>query len=177
LEGDAFSNGLMARLLVISVEKLPTLQGIDGVPEMPESLVTDLKQAMTMVPSGGVLADSLKQDSTMKPKLIAAGWTDCNVKDRLMQIRYWARDIGIADERRGLIVNRAGDYTSKLATIRAISRDSSDPSVNEEDIEWAFGIVLDSIATVVMPGTAPTSWPMPSPRAVAVVANFSPVPA
>jgi hypothetical protein len=47
-----------------------------------------------------------------------------------------------------MIVNRAGDYTSKLACIRAISRDTSNPLVNIEDIEWAFGIVLDSIATV-----------------------------
>jgi hypothetical protein len=148
LEGEAFSSGLMARLLVISVEKLPALQGIDGVPEIPDALVTDLKQAMAMVPSGGALASALKQDSAMKPKLIAAGWADSNVKARLMQIRHWARDIGIADERRGLIVNRAGDYTSKLATIRAISRDPSNPLVNVEDIEWAFGIVLDSIATV-----------------------------
>jgi hypothetical protein len=148
LESEAFNCGLMARLLVISVEKLPTLQGIDGVPEMPEALVANLKQAMAMVPSGGVLAEVLKQDSTMKPKLIAAAWADSDVKDRLMQIRYWARDIGIADERRGLIVNRAGDYTSKLATIRALSRDPSLPSVNLADIEWAFGIVLNSITTV-----------------------------
>ncbi len=142
LEGDAFSSGLMARLLVISVKKLPMLQAIDGVPEMPEALVADLKQAMAVVPSGGVLADVLKQDSTMRPRLIAAGWANGSVKDRLMQIRHWARDIGIADEQRGLIVNRAGDYTSKLATIRAISRDSSQPLLIVEDLEWALGIVL-----------------------------------
>ena len=65
-----------------------------------------------------------------------------------MQIRNWARDIGIADERHGQIVNRSGDYTSKLATIRAISRDPSNPLVNVEDIEWGFSIVLNSIATV-----------------------------
>jgi hypothetical protein len=148
LEGDAFSSGLMARLLVISVEKLPTLQGIDGLPEMPETLVADLKQALALVPSGGVLAEVLKTDSTMKPRLIAAGWADGGVKDRLMQVRYWARDIGIADERRGQIVNRAGDYTSKLATIRAISRDPSNPLVNVEDTEWAFGIVRNSISII-----------------------------
>jgi hypothetical protein len=148
LEGDAFSSGLMARLLVISVDKLPSLQGIDGVPEMPEDLVADLKQAIAMIPRGGVLAEVSKQDPTIKPHLMVAGWADSEAKDRLMQVRHWAREIGIADERRGLIVNRAGDYTSKLSAIRAISRDSSNPSVKVEDIEWAFGIVLDSIATV-----------------------------
>jgi RepB DNA-primase from phage plasmid len=148
LEGEAFSSGLMARLLVISVDKLPLLQSIDGVPEVPEDLVADLKQAMAMIPRGGVLAEVLKQDSTIKPHFVAAGWADNNAKDRLMQVRHWAREIGIADERRGLIVNRAGDYTSKLATIRAISRDPSNTLVRVEDIEWAFGIVLDSIATV-----------------------------
>jgi len=148
LEGDAFSSGFMARLLVISVEKLPVLQGIDGVAEVPDALIADLEKVLAAVPSGGVLADSLKRDSTMKPRFVTARWADVAVKDRLMQIRRWARDIGIADERRGQIVNRAGDHTSKLATIRAISRDSSNPLVNVEDIEWAFSIVLDSIATV-----------------------------
>lgn len=148
LEGDAFSSGLMARLLVVSVDKPPTLNAIDGVPQMPESLIAELDQALSMVPSGSKLADALKQDSTMKPQLVAAHWADEKPKDRLMQVRRWARDIGIADERRGLIVNRAGDYTSKLATIRAISRDSSNPLVGVEDIEWAFSIVLNSIAIV-----------------------------
>jgi hypothetical protein len=112
LEGDAFSSGLMARLLVVSVETPPTLHAIDGVPEMPEALVADLEQAISMVPSGGKLADALKQDSTMKPRLLTAGWADEGAKDHLMQVRRWARDIGIAEERRGLVVNRAGDYTS-----------------------------------------------------------------
>jgi hypothetical protein len=148
LEGDAFTSGLMARLLVISVEKLPTLQAIDGVPEMPDDLVADLEKAIAMIPSSGALADVLKSDPATMPRLITAGWADGSAKARLMQIRHWARESGIADERRGLIVNRAGDYTSKLACIRAISRDTSNPLVNIEDIEWAFGIVLDSIATV-----------------------------
>jgi hypothetical protein len=60
LEGDAFSSGLIARLLVVLVEIPPTLQSIDGVPEMPESLVADLERAISMVPSGGKLADALK---------------------------------------------------------------------------------------------------------------------
>jgi hypothetical protein len=102
----------MARLLVVSVETPPTLHAIDGVPEMPEALVADLEQAISMVPSGGKLADALKQDSTMKPRLLTAGWADEGAKDHLMQVRRWARDIGIAEERRGLVVNRAGDYTS-----------------------------------------------------------------
>jgi RepB DNA-primase from phage plasmid len=148
LEGDAFSSGLMARLLVISVDKLPTLQGIDGVPAVPEGVVADLKQAIAKVPSGGDLAEALRRDSTSRPHFVVAGWADENAKNRLMQIRHWARDISIADDRRGLIVNRAGDYTSKLATIRAISRDPSNTLVRVEDIEWAFGIVQDSIATV-----------------------------
>jgi RepB DNA-primase from phage plasmid len=148
LEGDAFTSGLMARLLVISVDKPPAIQSLDGLPEMPDELVADLEGAMSMVPGGGKLADALKKDSTTRPRLIAAAWEDACAKDTLMKVRYWAREIGIADDGRGLIVNRAGDYTSKLATIRAISREPSKPVVNVEDIEWGFGIVLGSIATV-----------------------------
>jgi len=84
----------------------------------------------------------------MKPRLVAASWGDDSTKDRLMKVRNWAREIGFDDDRRGLIVNRAGDYTSKLATIRALSRDPSMHVVTVEDIDWAFGIVLGSIATV-----------------------------
>jgi hypothetical protein len=148
LEGDAFSSGLMARLLVISVEKPPAIQALDGLPEMPTALIADLNQALALIPSGGALAEALKQDSTAKPQLVAAAWADGSAKDQLMTIRNWAREIGFADDRRGLIVNRAGDYTSKLATIRALSRDPSRPLVTVEDIEWAFGIVLCSITTV-----------------------------
>jgi hypothetical protein len=148
LEGDAFTSGLMARLLVISIEKPPAIQALEGLPEMPDQLIADLQQALALIPSAGTLAESLKQDTTMKPRLIAATWVDDSAKDRLMKIRYWAREIGIEDDRRGLIVNRAGDYTSKLATIRALSRDPSMPLVTVEDIDWAFGIVLGSIATV-----------------------------
>jgi hypothetical protein len=57
-------------------------------------------------------------------------------------------DIGFKDERRGEIVNRTGDNTSKLSTIRALSRDSANPVVTLQDIEWAFGIVWRSIQTV-----------------------------
>ena len=148
LEGDAFTSGLMARLLVVSVEKPPAIQALDGLPEMPDELVADLECAMSVVPGGGKLADAIKQDPTTKPKLIAAAWVDGCAKDRLMKVRLWAREIGMADDARGLIVNRAGDHTSKLATIRAISRDPSRPVVNVDDIEWGFGIVLDSIGTV-----------------------------
>ena len=42
LEGDAFSSGLMARLLVIAVEKAPAIQTLDGLPEMPNDLIDDL---------------------------------------------------------------------------------------------------------------------------------------
>jgi hypothetical protein len=148
LEGDAFTSGLMARLLVISIDKPPKIQALDGLSEMPDELISDLRQALEVVPSGGTLADILKQDSTMKPRLVAASWGDNSTKDRLMKVRNWAREIGFDDDRRGLIVNRAGDYTSKLATIRALSRDPSVPLVTVEDIDWAFGIVLGSIATV-----------------------------
>jgi hypothetical protein len=122
LEGDVFSSGLMARLLVVSVEKPPAIQSLDGLSEMPDELVADLEQALALTPNGGSLAEALKQDSATKPVLLAAAWVDESAKDQLMKIRHWAREIVMADDGRGLIVNRTGDYTSKLATIRATSR-------------------------------------------------------
>jgi hypothetical protein len=128
--------------------KPPAIQSLDGLSEMPDELVADLEQALALTPNGGSLAEALKQDSATKPVLVAAAWVDDSAKNQLMKIRHWAREIVMADDGRGLIVNRAGDYTSKLATIRATSRDPSNPLVNLEDIEWAFAIVLGSIQTV-----------------------------
>jgi hypothetical protein len=116
---------------------------------VPESLIDKLDDSMeSAYPGANGLTEAVLRDSTLKPTYTTAKWSDEHATNTLEAIRLWARDIGIADERRGQIVNRAGDHTSKLATIRAISRDPADPTVEVEDIEWAFAIVWRSIQTV-----------------------------
>jgi hypothetical protein len=149
LEEDAFRSGFAARLLVVTVETAPALQRVSGFQEVPESLIDKLDDSMeSAYPGANGLTEAVLRDSTLKPTYTTAKWSDEHATNTLEAIRLWARDIGIADERRGQIVNRAGDHTSKLATIRAISRDPADPTVEVEDIEWAFAIVWRSIQTV-----------------------------
>jgi hypothetical protein len=147
LEDDAFKSGFIARLIVVAVDKPPARQRVGGYPEVPQELVDKLVDALAdpnLTSMGRVLA----HDSSIKPRYSVAKWADEDAAFRLDQIRDWARDIGIQDERRGQIVNRAGDHTSKLATIRSISRNPKNPVVTTQDIEWAFGIVWRSIQTV-----------------------------
>lgn len=146
LEGDAFRSGFIARLIVIAVDKPPARQRIRGYSEVPQELIANLNSRVSD-PNTTAMGEALARDSSIKPRYREALCTE-EAAAKLDQIRDWALDIGFKDERRGEIVNRAGDNTSKLATIRALSRDSANPVVSTEDIEWAFGIVWRSIQTV-----------------------------
>jgi hypothetical protein len=148
LEDDAFRSGFIARLIVVAVDQPPKRQRIDGYPEVPQPLIDRLSEALSFEAVTPAFAKVMAAESATKPRYSTARWADDATAFRLEQIRDWARDVGIADERRGQIVNRAGDHTSKLATIRAISRCPKTPVVIIDDIEWAFGIVLRSIRTV-----------------------------
>ncbi|MDF0521790.1 DNA-primase RepB domain-containing protein [Bradyrhizobium yuanmingense] len=146
LEDDAFASGFMARLIVVAVDQPPKRQRINGYPEVPRQLVDRLLEAVSV--DGGPFAGKIIVDPYKKPSYAVARWFDEEAALRLDQIRDWALQVALADERRGQIVNRAGDHTSKLATIRAISRDPRSPTVTVNDLEWAFGIVWRSIQTV-----------------------------
>jgi hypothetical protein len=148
LEDDAFRSGFIARLIVVAVDKAPIRQRLTGYPEVPQELIDTLTAAVTAERNSNTLSDVLARDSALKPQYSVARWADEDTASRMDQIRDWARDIGIEDERRGQIVNRAGDHTSKLATIRALSRSAATPVVTVQDVEWAFGIVWRSIQTV-----------------------------
>jgi RepB DNA-primase from phage plasmid len=148
LEDDAFRSGFIARLIVVAIDKPPSRQRITGHPEVPLLMVERLTAAVAADPSINAMKETLARDSALKPRYSVASWADEEAILRLDQIRDWALDISISDERRGQIVNRAGDHTSKLATIRALSRDSANPVVTVQDLEWAFGIVWRSIQTV-----------------------------
>jgi hypothetical protein len=147
LEDDAFRSGFVARLIVTHVENPPPRQRVRGFPEVPDTLAQNLKDDLAAV-TGTILQETMMRDATVKPPYKETEWADDRAEARLEAIRDWALDIGMKDERISQIVNRAGDHTSKLATIRAISRYSAAPSVTVEDVEWAFGIVCQSIKTV-----------------------------
>lgn len=142
LGDDAFTSGLMARLLIVSVDTPPELIEIDGFPTVPESLSNAIKLTLPDLSSG---ADNAAERPV---KVTTARWQGSDAKARLKEIRKWARDVGIDDPHRGLIVNRAGDFVSKLATLRSISRNTKLSQVTLDDIEWGFAIVLRSIKTI-----------------------------
>lgn len=146
LEEDAFSSGFIARLIVIAVDQPPARQRLRGYPTVPAALLDKLLDAVGA--EGGTFSGKLIPDPYKIPQHCTAAWADSAAELRIDHIRDWALQVALDDERRGQIVNRAGDHTSKLATIRAISRDSRLPIVSVDDLEWAFGIVWRSIQTV-----------------------------
>jgi hypothetical protein len=145
LGADAFGSGFVARLIVVAVDTPPPRQRVSGYSEFPKELADELIAAMTI---GSPMSEAMQRSAGEKPKYRKAEWASGEAACRLDQIRDWARDAGGEDERRDQIVNRAGDHTTKMATIRALSRDPVQPRVTVDDIEWAFGIVRRSIRTV-----------------------------
>jgi hypothetical protein len=87
-------------------------------------------------------------DSSRVPIVHTARWADDAAEDALYVIEQWASEVSASKETEGLIVNRAGEQTMKLATIRALSRQPSDPAVTAKDIEWGFGVVRRSHETI-----------------------------
>jgi hypothetical protein len=148
LHEDAFKDGLMARLLVVTREEMPSLRRIKGHPSVPPSLVARLKDAFMAVPVIGNLGATSTIDSSRVPLVHTARWADDAAEDELYAIEQWASDISASKETDGLIVNRAGEQTVKLATIRALSRDAADPAVSAQDIAWGFGVVRRSHETI-----------------------------
>jgi hypothetical protein len=66
---------------------------------------------------------------------------------RWCEIFLWQHHQGW-DETARAINGRAAENTVRLATIRAISRDSAKPLVMVDDIEWAWAIVYQSIVMI-----------------------------
>lgn len=148
LHEEAFRDGLMARLIVIARAQKPALNRLRGHPTAPPRLVSRLKDAFAALPvrASGSLGNNLI--SSMKPAVYTAEWADLAAEDALYDIEKWAADVSESKESDGLIVNRASEQTMKLAMIRALSRDPAVPVVAVTDIEWGFGIVRRSHATI-----------------------------
>ena len=152
LHEDAFKSGLIPRWLVISVEDEPPIKNIEGRPRVPVTLVTQLREALTSLPKGGgSLASVTYADSSMEPAYYTVPWASQEAAEELMTIRAWGRSIARNPEREleAQVVSRVGEIVSKLATIRALSTNPSEPAVTLEDVRWALGIARISHATIL----------------------------
>ncbi|MCK1728260.1 DNA-primase RepB domain-containing protein [Bradyrhizobium sp. 142] len=96
LEEDAFSSGFIARLIVTAVDQPPTRQRIRGYPAVPAALLKKLLDA-----AGGSFSGKINPDPYKIPVHHTAQWADRDAELRMDQIRDWALQVALADERRG----------------------------------------------------------------------------
>ncbi len=140
------SDGMVARMTIISATKRPKRHNAPPVLAVPEKLKTDMKAAYAAFPIKKNLAE--QRSSTLKPVLYAVPWEDDAAEQRWVGIENWQLDqIDENPEQEG-IVGRAAEQTLKLATIRALSRDAASPVVGLADIEWGWAVVQSSLDTI-----------------------------
>lgn len=140
------SDGMVARMTIVAAEKRPTPRE-DREPVIPsKSLVAEVKRATAEYPKdGGNLQNNNWRMSTARPAIYQVPWADPNAKMSWREIEDWQLATIDEDPSKDGFVSRAAEQTLKLATLRAVSRSPSDPSVNVEDVEWGWSIVSKSL--------------------------------
>lgn len=106
--------------------------GLDHTGKPPRALVDAVQAAWRAFPAGTLPG---------APKHVVAfeGGQDGAAYQRWGEIFVWQQTAETG------IVGRAAENTLRLATLRAISRDSAAPAVNLDDIEWGWAIVFASL--------------------------------
>jgi len=140
------SDGMVARMTVIATDKRPIPRD-DRMPVIPtKSLIDEVKRAFTEYPIDKQnMTDHNWRTSTARPVMYQVPWESVIVRDRWREIEDWQLSAIDEDPSKDGIVSRSAEQTLKLATIRACSRSSANPSVRIDDIEWGWAIVSKSL--------------------------------
>jgi hypothetical protein len=149
LTTNSTSNGFLNRLVVISVNDRPKEQEIDAINRFPTDLTERLKAAIEGFPQAtGNLTRTSFSDPSMTAKMIAVPYADDDAKRRFQLVQ--ADKMRMLDSETELagVAERVSENTSKLATIRAVSRNPTAPTVSVADIDWAWAVVHRSIEAV-----------------------------
>jgi Protein of unknown function (DUF3987) len=140
------SNGLLNRLVVVAVTERPELRDLEGISIFPKALAERLSLATTNFPTIGNLSSVASSSLRAIPRTVPFANDEARQRFKLVQ----------EDQRRMLdsetdlagLAERVAENTIKLATLRAISRQPTNPAVTFEDIEWSWAFVHQSIDCV-----------------------------
>ncbi|MND84216.1 hypothetical protein D3C80_761030 [compost metagenome] len=137
------SDGFLARLLVIEARERPQRKRAAPLLVTPASLIGHVKKAQESLPTPGNAADF--RIAEIKPPLFFVPWENEEAELRWIAIEDWQiaqiEDHGAHDG----MIGRSAEHTIKLATVRALSRNPSNPKVSLEDVEWGYAVVQRSI--------------------------------
>lgn len=139
-----FGDGFMARLTIIEAKEQPKRQDGKSLLKTPVLLVEKLKQAYAAAPKKGNLANTAVRDAKQKPVLHQCQWGE-GAYQCWLGYEKWQLDYMLEHPDREGIVGRTAEQTLKIATVRAVSRNPTTPTVEIEDVEFGYSIVQRSI--------------------------------
>lgn len=139
----SISDGFLNRFLFVTATApdgppVPPRLHRDAKP--PAALIEALRGAITAFPKPGFAG-------TGKVTITFDGDEEGEAYKRWAEVFLWQHHTAWTEVQRN-INGRAAENTIRLATIRAISREPASPSLNVEDIEWAWAIVHQSILLI-----------------------------
>lgn len=146
---ESLTDGFVARLVVTEPTVRPERHSAPPILVTPVSLLTAIKKCRDDFPkAGGELSQAAWRMATQRPALYTVPWETAEAEKRWTDIEDWQiaeiEDNGASEG----IVGRTAEQTIKLATIRAISRNPSSPSVSVKDVDWGHAIVQASLTSI-----------------------------
>lgn len=144
LTEDSLSDGFIARLIVIEAKNRPDRTDAPPLMVTPPSLIAAVKSALAALP-GGTVAKSNWRNPSMRPHLYTVPWDDEEAERRWQAIEDWQYEQIEDHEAHEGLIGRTAEHVIKLATVRSLSRDPSNPVVTVGDVEWGYAFVQRSI--------------------------------
>jgi len=142
----SLDDGFLNRLTLVRAGKAGPRQHNPARLAPPPTLIAALVDAYEVSQPSGDLAGGAARIAGAAPRIQFATWADVDAQAAIVRVEAWedeAADVG----RRG-VAGRAAEQTQKIATLRALSRCPSAPTVTAEDVDWAFEMVRSSIETI-----------------------------
>jgi hypothetical protein len=139
-------DGFLNRLTVVRAGKAGARQRDPARMTPPPALIEAMRSAYEASVAPGNLNGAAARLANATPVIRFARWADDAAIAAIETVESW-EDAASEAGRRG-VAGRAAEQTQKIATIRALARDPSDPALTAEDVQWAFEMVRASIETI-----------------------------
>ncbi|WP_167434432.1 DUF3987 domain-containing protein [Mesorhizobium helmanticense] len=139
----SISDGFLNRFLFITATAPagpPSPPRLHRDAKPPTALIEALRCAVTVFPKAGFAG-------TGKVTIPFDGGEEGDAYKRWAEVFMWQHHAAWSEVQRN-INGRAAENTIRLATIRAISREPAAPSLNVDDVGWAWAIVHQSILLI-----------------------------
>lgn len=144
LTEETLSDGFVARLVVVEAKVRPERHDAPPLMVTPASLIKMLKEARAALP----VSDTAKANwcnANMRPHLYTIPWADEAAEMKWLSIEDWQYEQIEEHGAHDGLIGRTAEHVVKIATVRALSNNPSDPRVTVEDVEWAYAVVQRSI--------------------------------